>query len=82
MGRFVSVAPLSAIVTPVPMHRSARVTIVMPAIFALRFRMFASIRAPWVNAKTRKGMAIRRPSTRCMSSIAMKNEEYFVKATR
>ena len=54
----------------------------MPAALALRLRMFASIRAPCVKAKMRKGMAIRRPSTRCMSSIAMKNEEYFVKATR
>ena len=64
------------------MQRRASATIVIPAIFALRFRMFASIRAPCVNAKTRKGMAMRSPSTRCMSSIAMKNDEYFVNATR
>ena len=62
-----------------PMHRSASATIVMPG--GLRVAGSGCSRAsaaPCVNAKTRNGIAMSSPSTRCMSSIAMKNDEYFV----
>ena len=64
------------------MHVRASVTIVMPAAFAFRLRMFASIRGPCVNAKTRNGIAMSTPRTRCMRSIPMKNDEIFVNDTR
>ncbi len=76
------VAPLKIIVTPVATQRIARETIVIPAAFAFLLRMDASIRGACVTAKTKKPSAMRLPRTRCRRSIAMKNDEIFVNATR
>ena len=55
--------------------------IASPAYLARRFRIRIIFRA-WVAANVKNGIERRSPSARCSRSIAMKNDEYFVKERR
>jgi hypothetical protein len=68
-ARLLSVAPRNVMKTPVATQTMASVTIASPAALARLFHI-RIMRLACVRAKTKNGTAIRRPRTRCSSSIA------------